>query len=126
MSKASNFLEDAVLNYFFRGESVTRNTNVYVALYMTDPTDSDSGTEVNGGAYARQLVSFGAPTQQSEQAVIANNDRIEFPKPQPIGAKYPISGSAMHSKAAICWLMAHSTDQPPLKQETDLSLNRGI
>ena len=41
MSKASNFLEDAVLNYFFRGESVTRNTNVYVALYMTDPTDSD-------------------------------------------------------------------------------------
>ena len=80
MSKASNFLEDAVLNYFFRGESVTRNTNVYVALYMTDPTDSDSGTEVNGGAYARQLVSFGAPTQQSEQAVIANNARIEFPK----------------------------------------------
>ena len=69
MSKASNFLEDAVLNYFFRGESVTRNTNVYVALYMTDPTDSDSGTEVNGGAYARQLVSFGAPTQQSEQAL---------------------------------------------------------
>jgi hypothetical protein len=80
MSKASNYLEDAVLNHFFRGQTVSAQANVYIALYKTDPTDSDSGTEVTGGAYARQLVKFGAPSQQSEQATISNTGRIEFPK----------------------------------------------
>lgn len=79
MSKASNWMEEAVLNYFFRNQSVAQPTEVYLALYINDPTDADSGTEVNGGAYTRRQVTFGAPTQSSGQGVISNNQVIEFP-----------------------------------------------
>lgn len=77
--KASNYLEDMVLNYFLRNQSVTQPTQLYIALYKTNPTDADSGTEVTGGGYVRQSVSFGVPSQQSDRATITNLSRIEFP-----------------------------------------------
>lgn len=80
MSKASNYLEDATINYFLRGQSVSRASQLYVALYKTDPTDGDTGAEVVGGGYARQPITFGQPTQQSDRAVSTNTDRIEFPR----------------------------------------------
>lgn len=79
MSQASNWLEEAVLNYFFRNQSVAQPTALYLALYINDPTDADTGTEVSGGSYARQQVTFGAPTQTGDKGVISNNQKIEFP-----------------------------------------------
>ncbi|WP_277220730.1 phage tail fiber protein [Peptoniphilus vaginalis] len=79
MAKASNYLEDMILNYFLRNQQVTQPTNLYLALYKTNPTDADTGAEVVGGGYARQQISFTAPTQQSDKAVIGNATRIEFP-----------------------------------------------
>lgn len=32
----------------------------YLALYTSNPTAADSGTEVSGGSYARQAITFGA------------------------------------------------------------------
>ena len=78
MAQASNYLEDGVLNYFFRNQSVAQPTAVYLALYINDPTDADTGTEVSGGAYARKQVTFGAPAQVGEKAVISNNAKVEF------------------------------------------------
>lgn len=78
MAAASNYLEEAILNYFFRGQSVTQPSQVYLALYINDPTDADTGTEVSGGGYARQLVTFGSPTQSGGKGVIANANKIEF------------------------------------------------
>lgn len=79
MSKASNYLEDATINYFLRGQTIARPTQLFVALYKTSPTDSDTGAEVVGGGYIRQPVTFGQPTQQSDRAVSTNTERIEFP-----------------------------------------------
>lgn len=79
MSKASNFLESAVLNHFFRGQSVTAPATVYVALYLSDPTDYDTGTEVSGAGYARQQIIFAEPSQVSERGQITNQDAIYFP-----------------------------------------------
>lgn len=76
--RASNFLEEAILNYFFRGQAVSRPTNLYLALYKTNPTDSDTGSEVTGGGYARQVVSFNAPSQQGDRGTITNANSIEF------------------------------------------------
>lgn len=78
MSQASNYLEEATLNYFFRNQSVAQPSAVYLALYINDPTDADTGTEVSGGGYARKQVSFGAPSQVGDKGVIANNAKIEF------------------------------------------------
>lgn len=75
---ASNFLEESILNYFFRKQSVPQPTNLYLALYINDPTDSDTGTEVTGSGYTRQQITFGTPTQSGGKAVITNNQKIEY------------------------------------------------
>lgn len=75
---ASNFLEESILNYFFRKQSVPQPTNLYLALYINDPTDSDTGTEVTGSGYTRQQITFGTPTQSGGKAVITNNQKVEY------------------------------------------------
>lgn len=61
---ASNYLEDALLNATLRNTTYTSPATVYVGLFTTNPTDSAPGTEVttSGTAYARQAVTFGAPS----------------------------------------------------------------
>jgi len=49
---------------------------VYLALYTNDPTDADTGTEVTGGSYARQSITFGAPSNGAS----TNSAAIEFPQ----------------------------------------------
>ena len=78
MSQASNYLEEAILNYFFRNQAVAQPTTLYLALYINDPTDADTGTEVSGGGYSRKQVTFGAPVQTGDKCVILNNAKIEF------------------------------------------------
>ena len=58
----SNFLEDALINATLRNTTYTSVATIYVALYTTDPTDADTGTEVTGGSYARTAVTFAAPS----------------------------------------------------------------
>ncbi len=79
MAAASNWLEEAILNYFFRNQAVAQPTQLYLALYLNDPTDADTGTEVSGAGYQRPQITFGAPTQVGDKAVISNNQKIEFP-----------------------------------------------
>lgn len=78
MAQASNYLEEAILNYFFRNQAVAQPTAIHLALYINDPTDADTGTEVSGGGYARKQVTFGAPAQTGDKGVISNNAKIEF------------------------------------------------
>lgn len=75
MSQMSNYLENALVNGTLRGTTYTAPTTVYVALYTTDPTDADTGTEVSGGSYARQSVTFGAPSN----GVSTNSAAVTFP-----------------------------------------------
>lgn len=75
MSQMSNYLENALVNGTLRGTTYTAPTTVYVALYTTDPTDADTGSEVSGGSYARQAVTFGAPSN----GVATNSGAVTFP-----------------------------------------------
>jgi hypothetical protein len=62
MSEMSNYLENALINVTLRGTAFTAPTTIYVALYTSDPTDANTGTEVSGGSYARTSVTFAAPS----------------------------------------------------------------
>jgi len=62
MAEMSNYLENALINATLRNTSYTSVATIYVALYTTDPTDADTGTEVTGGSYARTAVTFAAPS----------------------------------------------------------------
>jgi hypothetical protein len=76
MAEMSNFLENALINATLRNTSYTSPTTVYLALYTSDPTDADTGTEVTGNGYARQAITFGAPSN----GVSTNTAAIEFPQ----------------------------------------------
>jgi hypothetical protein len=76
MAEMSNYLENALINATLRNTSYTSPTTVYLALYTSDPTDADTGTEVTGGSYARQSITFGAPSN----GVSTNSAVIEFPQ----------------------------------------------
>lgn len=76
MAEMSNYLENALINAVLRNTAYTSPTTVYLALYTSDPTDADAGTEVSGNAYARQSITFGAPSN----GVSTNSAAIEFPQ----------------------------------------------
>jgi len=76
MAEMANYLENALINGTLRGTTYTAPTTVYVALYTSDPTDADTGTEVSGTSYARQAVTFGAPSN----GVTTNSAAVEFPQ----------------------------------------------
>ena len=76
MAEISNYLENALINATLRNTTYTSPTTVYVGLYTTDPTDANTGTEVSGGSYARQSVSFGAPSD----GLSASDADVTFPQ----------------------------------------------
>jgi hypothetical protein len=74
MSSFSDYLENAVLNHVFRNSALTSPTTVYLSLYTVTPSDAGGGTEVTGGGYARQAITFGAPSA----GAIANTAAVAF------------------------------------------------
>jgi hypothetical protein len=71
----SDYLENALLNAVLRNTPYTSPSQVYVALFTSDPTDAGTGTEVSGGGYARQPVTFNAPSNGQ----VTNAADILFP-----------------------------------------------
>jgi hypothetical protein len=76
MAQMSDFLENVLINHVLRNTAFTSPVTVYVALYSTDPTDADTGTEITGGGYARQAVAFAAPAGGST----SNSAQVSFPE----------------------------------------------
>ena len=76
MAEMSNYLENALLNGTLNATTFTAPAAVYVALFTSDPTDADTGTEVSGTSYARQSITFGAPSN----GATTNSAAIEFPQ----------------------------------------------
>jgi hypothetical protein len=74
----SNYYEGKVLDHMFRNVAFTPPATVYVALFTAAPTDAGGGTEVSGGGYARQAVTFGAVSGGSPSQ-IANSAAVNFP-----------------------------------------------
>ena len=71
----SDYLENEVLDHVFGGAAYTAPATLYVALYTAAPDDTGGGTEVSGGAYARQTVAFDAAASGATQ----NTASVEFP-----------------------------------------------
>lgn len=89
MSDLSNYAENALVNHLLRNTALTPPTTVYLALF-TAVTDAEAGTgtEVAAGGYARQAVTFDAPSNGATQ----NGGNVDFG---------PLSGSGTATHAAI-------------------------
>lgn len=107
MAAMSDFMENKLIDWFFRGQAIgitgasaaagTGPTNLYVALFTTNPTDAGGGIEVTGNAYARVTVVSSlanwAGTQAAASTIAStgtggttsNNAAISFPTPTPAG-----------------------------------------
>ena len=74
----SDYLETKVLDHVFGGTPYSAPANLYLALFTTTPNDSTAGTEVSGGSYARQVVTFTVSGSAPTQAL--SDLAIEFPE----------------------------------------------
>lgn len=82
MAGLSDYAENAILNALLRNTAYTSPATVYVGLLTATPSDSAAGTEVSGNAYARQAVTFGAPSPAGQ---VANSGVVNFPAATPSG-----------------------------------------
>jgi hypothetical protein len=61
----STYFDNSMLNAALRNTPYTSPTSVFVALFTTAPLAGGGGTEVSGGSYARQLVTWTVPSTGS-------------------------------------------------------------
>ena len=61
----SNYLENKVIDHFLGTSSTSAPSNVFMALFTSNPTDANSGTEVSGNGYSRQAITFNAASSGS-------------------------------------------------------------
>jgi hypothetical protein len=71
---ASNYLENKLIDHSLGTTTFTKPTTVYAALYTAAPSDTGGGTEVTGGSYARQTITFSAASSGSA----SNNTNVDF------------------------------------------------
>jgi hypothetical protein len=86
MSEASNFLETSLFNHTLRNTAYTSPATIRCCLATSVGTTAEleAGTltnEVSGNAYARQAITFGAPTDGAG----SNSGAVTFPTATPSG-----------------------------------------
>lgn len=69
-----NTIENQLLDALVGTTAYTVTTPVKIALVTTNGNDATAGTEVTGGSYARQTITFGAASSGS----ITNSGTINF------------------------------------------------
>jgi hypothetical protein len=77
MSAASDYLENKVLDHVLKNTSFSQPTNLYLGLWTADD-GLESGTltsEVSGGSYSRQSITFGAASGGSA----STSSTVTFP-----------------------------------------------
>lgn len=74
MTDFADYLENKVLDHVFRNTSYTPPAGTYLALYTAAPTDAGGGTQVTGGGYARQAITFSA----ASAGAISNTGAVNF------------------------------------------------
>lgn len=75
MAAFTDYLENHLLNLVLRGTTFTPPMAVYLALYTSNPGEAGTGTEVSGGNYARQQLTFAAPNGKATE----NTNPVVFP-----------------------------------------------
>lgn len=72
MAALSNVHAASILN------TSLRSGTYYLALFLTDPTASGTGTEASGGGYARKVISFDAPSLVAGKQQVKNTDTVDY------------------------------------------------
>lgn len=72
----SDYFENIIVNWVRGTAAPTAPATIYLALYTVTPSDTGGGTEVTGGAYARQAITLGAP---SPAGTTSNTNTITYP-----------------------------------------------
>lgn len=81
MSAMTNHFEQLILNTM-RGATATAPTAVYVALFLSDPTESGTaGTEADYSGYTRQALTLSTPVISGTTVSTQNTTQITFPTP---------------------------------------------
>jgi hypothetical protein len=79
MTAFSDYLESKILGLTLLGSSYTGPSTVYLALATSATTDGAVFNEVPAGtAYTRQVVAFGAPTNNGTKRQVANTGLISY------------------------------------------------
>jgi hypothetical protein len=73
----TNYLEEKLLKHVLTNTAYTAPATVYVGLFTAAPGETGGGTEVSGGAYARQAGAFTVTAGNPSEAV--TSAAIEFP-----------------------------------------------
>jgi drug/metabolite transporter superfamily protein YnfA len=72
-----NYLENKLLDHVLRNVPYTSPTTIYIALLTSNPAEAgDITSEVSGGSYARQAITF----DEIVDGVTQNTYDIEFPQ----------------------------------------------
>lgn len=77
MSQMSDYLENEFLDHILRVGSFTMPAGSYLALYLSNPADDNSGSEISGNGYARQsttwaVASAGSSSNSSQETFTAS------------------------------------------------------
>lgn len=94
MASMTNYLENKLVDWLFRGGSYTPPTTWYVALFTAAPSDAGGGTEVSGNNYARVALASSTSNWAATDAAASttnpsggtsgttsNNSVLSFPTP---------------------------------------------
>lgn len=102
MATMSTTLQNSLLNATLRNVAYTSPGTVWLALYTSNPTANDTGTEVAGNGYARQTIAFNAPSAgsctNSADVVISNMPAITITY---IGLRTAATGGTLLYYAAL-------------------------
>jgi len=79
MAAKSAYLAKKNLDHNLRNVAYTPATTWFLALYTSNPTGADSGTEVSGSGYARQAITFVAASGSSS-GITENVADVTFPQ----------------------------------------------
>ena len=70
----TNYLANKLISATVRNLPYTTESDVYLALFTSDPTKEATGIEVVGESYTRQKIAFNEPVN----GVTANSAQIDF------------------------------------------------
>jgi hypothetical protein len=76
MAEFSNYLENKLLDHVLKNTSYTSPTTTFVGLFLSDPGEGGTGTEVTGTGYARQALSVASASGGST----SNSADVTFPQ----------------------------------------------
>jgi hypothetical protein len=75
MAEFTDYMENKIIDHMLRNQSFSPPSTVYLALFTAAPGETGGGTEVSGGAYARQAVTLSAASGGAS----SNSADITFP-----------------------------------------------